>query len=116
MENFSLDRLLILLLFILWPLLHWLVGQVRRRRRAARPGAEMRTWAPVVPAGTEKIVANVETKSRRERAASALTAIISARRSRSKTMRRLLTNKREVRRGIIALTVLGPCRALEPPE
>ncbi len=115
MENFSLDRLLILLLFILWPLLHWLVGQVRRRRHAARPRAEQPALSPF-PAGTEKIVARVETKSRRERAAAAPTPITAARRSRSQATRRLLTDNREVRRGIILLTVLGPCRALEAPE
>ncbi|MGZ9243818.1 MAG: hypothetical protein ACXW6K_25390, partial [Candidatus Binatia bacterium] len=66
MKNLTFGQILILLLFILLPLLNWLLGR-RRARRGTRPGAEMRARAPVVPAGTEKIVANVETKSRRER-------------------------------------------------
>jgi hypothetical protein len=115
MENLTFGRILILLLFLLWPLLHWLLGQVRRRRRATRPRAEQPTLSPF-PAGTEKIGARVETKSRRERAAAAPTPKTAARRSRSQAMRRLLTDNREVRRGIISLTVLGPCRALEAPE
>lgn len=53
MENLTLGQILVIHLFILLPLLNWLLARLPARRRAAGRAAEERSLPPV-PVGAQK--------------------------------------------------------------
>ena len=111
MENLSLERLLLLLAFLLLPMLNWLFGQVSKRRRPRRAVAQ--PAPPPIPNVPEVSAPRGEKKPLRERAAPA-PLLTPLRRSRAARLRSALRRQPEVRRGIILIAVLGPCRGNEP--
>jgi hypothetical protein len=115
MKNLTLEQIILLVIFILGPLINIVIHRVRRRsadqaverepetlfRRQARV-SETDPSLPWVP---------------RTRAdASEAPALSTARFAAPITKKSLLGSKRELRRGIIVMTVLGPCRAYDPPD
>lgn len=113
MENMTFDRLLLLLLFILLPVLNWLLGQVLKRR-LPQPRSEQQPQPPL-PIVVQRRTPITGKPTQRERTASP-PLVAPQRPRRASALRSLLQRKPEIRRGIILMTVLGPCRALEPPE
>ena len=113
MRNFSFEWIVLLLVFVVIPLANYVLGRMRRRfdppssRRQPMPDMGFRRQAaptptPVSPAPREQAQA----------AASTGTMTPSRRHWSRKT---LFRTRRDVRRVIVATTVLGPCRAYDPP-
>jgi len=108
------ETIILLIIFILIPLANYVLGRMRRRyepptpdsRRVPNMGMRRQAAAPApAPASS----------TGRERPPAAPPTLVTAplqphRRSR----RALFRNKRDVRRAIIAMTILGPCRAYDP--
>jgi hypothetical protein len=102
------ETILLLALFVLIPLANYVLERMRRRYGeppVSRPVPDMgmRRQAPPPAA-------------RRERAPEPPTEIAVARAGGRDFKNTLFENKREIRRAIIAMTVLGPCRANDPPD
>lgn len=106
----TIEQLLILAVLVLIPLVNYLAGRLRRSLKEAEPRAaappppraepRSRPRPPALPRPAPGIVPPEAAPPRpaRRRAASAAPRSL-----------------RESRRGIVLMTVLGPCRALEPP-
>ena len=113
MRNFSIEPIILLIIFILIPLANYVLERTRRRfepptpSRQPMPDMGMRRQAAPVPTPTSS--------APRERAQVAPPNRILAP-SRSRWSRKtLFRTRRDVRRVIVAMTVLGPCRAYDPP-
>ena len=112
MKNFSLGPIILLILFVVIPLVNYFLN--RRARRFEPPAAERQ---PMADMGFRRQAA----PSPASRAApepvhmTAPNAEFTRRRARA-PRRGLFITRRDMRRAIILMTVLGPCRANEPPE
>jgi hypothetical protein len=111
------DELIYVLIFAALLLFQYVVQRIRRRRQQSEAPQEEplpqdeslpEIWgrAPAIPAVSP---VPVERVGRSE--ALAASAAIPRRRS---AVRSLLRTKRDLRRAIIIMTILGPCRAFEP--
>lgn len=105
------EALILLVLFILIPLANYVLERMRRRyeaspdaRRRAPDSGVRRQPAPVPPSVT-----------RRERVQPAPDTVV-RRREREPRPSALLRNKRDLRRAVVVMTILGPCRAYDPPD
>jgi hypothetical protein len=104
------EQLLLLVIFILIPLANYVLQRIRRRyqpppqdrRRMPDMGMRRQAAAPAQTAGVRKRAP--ETGSSDDRA------------PRRDPGLKLFRNQRDVRSAVIAMTILGPCRAYEPPE
>jgi len=110
MQDIPFTQILVLLAFILFPLLNWLLQRMQRRfesqaPRQPPPQPAPRTFAKPPPL---EVIA-----SARERIplAKAPETLLSRRNQSIK--RSLFRSRRDLRRAIILMTVLGPCRANE---
>ena len=113
MRNLGIEQVLLLLLFILAPLLNFLLQRVRKRRDHRIPQEKSveqvrrRAQATPSPAPTPRA-----SRSRvHESEARTVTPFANNR----FTKRLLLGTTRDARRGIVIMTLLGPCRAFDPP-
>jgi hypothetical protein len=117
MENLGFWQiLLLLLLFILVPLMNSIMQRVRRgleegtsaeeKPPVQAPGhAQAAPAPPPSPRASRRSVRQLQSR------------IVSTPPSRSNFVKRsLLPTTRDTRRGIILMTVLGPCRAFNPPD
>ena len=111
MRNISFGPILVLIIFILIPLANYVLARMRRRyeqpspSRQPMPDMGMRRQAAPAPASPAP----------RERTQAAPPDRIIAS-SRSRWSRNtLFRTRRDVRRVIVAMTILGPCRAYAPP-
>jgi hypothetical protein len=114
MKNFRIEPIILLIIFILIPLANYVLARMRRRfepptrSRQAMPDMGMRrqsapTTTPASPAPHE-----------RAQAAPASRILEPSRSHWSRTT--LFRSRRDVRRVIVAMRVLGPCRADGPPD
>ena len=113
MQDIPLTQILLLLAFILFPLINWLLQRMQRRfetqaPRQPPPQPAPRTFAKPPP--IEIIV-----PSREQLPAAGLPEPSLFRRNRS-VKRSLFRSRRDLRRAIILMTVLGPCRANDPED
>ena len=111
MENLG-TILLLLLLFILTPLLNFLLRRFRKRRHhlipQEKPVEQMFYQAQTtLPRPTPRAAGDRVHGS----PARAVTPLANDR----VTRRSLLGTTRDARRGIVIMTLLGPCRAFDPP-
>jgi hypothetical protein len=116
MENLSFGQVLLLILFILVPLINFVRQRLRRRVENQIPQqAQMtlaRRQAQEAPARAE-----IPGGLRQNRLREAQESPFAAAPSRRSSYRRSFTeNKRDVRRGIIMMTILGPCRTFDPKD
>ena len=108
--------ILLIVLFILVPLANYVLERMRRRVESPRPNQpppmpDMRARRPAPAPPTPAPAAS------RERAQTVPPAPIAATPARSRWSRKaLFRTKRDVRRTIVAMTILGPCRAYDPPN
>ncbi|MBI4525400.1 MAG: hypothetical protein HY695_16490 [Deltaproteobacteria bacterium] len=113
MKDIALEQLLVVAVFLLLPLLNWILHRVQRRpgteppppqpAREARRRAPLSAPRPAAPQPT------------RDRIQGRETPLAAARHSRfSKKL--LFRTKADLRRGIVLMTILGPCRASQPEE
>ncbi len=108
MQDIPFTQILVLLAFILFPLLNWLLQRMQRRYQSQVPRQPPRQPAPrtfAKPPPLEVIA------SARERIplAKAPETLLSQRNQSSK--KSLFRSRRDLRRAIILMTVLGHCRA-----
>ena len=112
MENLG-TILLLLLLFILTPLLNFLLQRFRKRRNhhipQEKPVEQMFYQAQTtLPRPTPRAAGDRVHRSPAR-------AVITLANDRV-TRRSLLGTTRDARRGIVIMTLLGPCRAFDPPD
>lgn len=111
MKNFSFEPIILLLIFILIPLANYVLNRMRRQlqppgsTRQSMPDMGFRRQPEATPLS----------RASRERAwvVPQTRTIMPSRRRWSGQA--LFRTKRDVRRVIVAMTVLGPCRAYDPP-
>jgi hypothetical protein len=108
------ETLILLAAFILVPLANYLLERMRRRYEPAPPesghipGIGMRRQAAPPPEPLSF--------TSRERATKAPSMSAVDESQIPQPVHTLFRNKHEVRRVIVAITVLGPCRAYDPPD
>jgi hypothetical protein len=107
MQDIPFTQILVLLAFILFPLINWLLQRMQRRFESQAPRQPPRQPAPrtFAKAPPLEVIA-----SARERMPPALAETPLSRRNQS-IRRSLFRSRGDLRRAIILMTVLGPCRA-----
>ena len=115
MENLGFGQILLLIVFILVPLILFVMRRVRRRLEDQIPEEEsvtqIRRQAQATPAPLPTPPAS-RNRARELQAPIVLTPLARSHFTKSS----LLGTPRDVRRGIILMTLLGPCRAFDPPD
>ena len=114
MKNPSFEQILLLIAFILLPLLNFVIKRLRRPledRIPQAPVAQIRRQAQATPAPPPT------PRASHNRVHGSQAPTVSTPLSTSHfTKRSLLGTPGDVRRGIVIMTVLGPCRAFDPPQ
>jgi len=113
MKYLSFGQILLLIVFILVPLINFFMQRGRRRLEGQTPQdkavAPVRRQAQTTPASLPA------PRASRDRLHGSEEPTVAAPLSRQRFSRRsLLENRRDVRRGIIIMTILGPCRTFDP--
>lgn len=115
MKNLSLEQIILLIIFILGPLINIVIHRIRRR--SADQALERQ---PETLFRRQARVSETDPSQRRVPRtgadASEPPALSTPRFAAPNTKKSLLGSKRELRRGIIIMAVLGPCRAYDPPD
>jgi hypothetical protein len=111
MNSFPDELIYVLIFAAILPFLHYVVQRIRRRRQQSEapqdePLPEIWGRAPAIPA-----VSPVPPERVGQSEALAASAAIPRRRS---AVRSPLGTRRDLRRAIVIMTILGPCRAFEP--
>jgi hypothetical protein len=113
MRTWSPAQLLLLAVFLLVPLLNFLLTRWRRRR-ASPAVRQLEPRAQATPAQATRSRAVQPAQIGRPRRETPGIPIESAPGSRRLTASARL-GPRDARRGVVLMAILGPCRALEPP-
>jgi hypothetical protein len=107
------ETIILLLLFILVPVANYLIERMRRRYQPPAPDTRRvpdmgmrRQAAPPPPVSFARL----------ERAHEAPPTVARQPLGRRGFRPTLFRNKRDLRRVVIAMTILGPCRAYDPPD
>jgi hypothetical protein len=109
MKNLSFQQIILLLVFILVPLINFVMQRLRRRAEDQIP---IRRQAKAISTPTIPPAP----RPSRDRVQVPQPPTVSTPLSERRFIKRsLLGAQRDVRRGIIMMTVLGPCRAFDPP-
>ena len=108
MQDIPLTQILVLLAFILFPLMNWLLQRMQRRFESQTPSRPPPQPAPRTFAKAPPIEIVASPRERVPPAKSPET-LLSGRNQPIK--RSLFRSRRDLRRAIILMTVLGPCRA-----
>jgi hypothetical protein len=113
MQDIPFTQILVLLAFILFPLINWLLQRMQRRfehqaPRQPPPQPAPRTFAKPPPV---EVIAS----SRQRMPVAEIIEPPLSRRNQS-IRRSLFRSRRDLRRAIILMTVLGPCRANDSPD
>lgn len=118
MKDLDFGQIFLLIVFILVPLIRFVLQRVGRRLEDQMPEEEsvtqIRRQAQAAPAPLPTPHASHASRNR-VRELQAPIVLTPLARSHF-TKRSLLGTPREVRRGIILMTILGPCRACDPPD
>ena len=108
MQDIPFTQILVLLAFILFPLINWLLQRMQRRFESQAPRQQPPQPAPRTFAKAPPIEVMASARERMPPAKMPETPL--SRRNQS-IKRSLLRSRRDLRRAIILMTVLGPCRA-----
>ena len=117
MRDVGLEQIILLLIFILVPLINFIMHRVRRRpednmsKEQSVESIPRRTQARPTT-GVPKL-AEFRTRAAASQAPTISSAPLATSRSPN---RALLRTPRDLRRAIIIMTILGPCRAYDPPR
>jgi len=111
----SFEQILLLIAFILLPLLNLLFQRIRRGVEGETAAEEPVARVPHRPRATPPPPAPSRAAGDRGRRLESPALAVPARRRRF-NKRSLFGTPRDLRRGIILMTLLGPCRALDPPD
>ena len=116
MRNLSFQQIILLLAFILVPLINFVIQRVKRRLEHEIPAEEsvpqIRRQAKAISSPALPLAPRASLDQGR---GSQATTVSTRPSTRHITKRSLLGAQRDVRRGIIIMTVLGRCRAFDPP-
>jgi hypothetical protein len=109
----NLGQILLLLFFIALPLLNFLLQRARKRRHhpvpQEKPVEQMFYQAQTtLPRATPRAAG--------DRMHGSPARAVAPPANNPLTKRSLLGTTRDVRRGIVIMTLLGPCRAFDPPD
>jgi hypothetical protein len=115
MRTWSPGQLLLLAVFLLVPLLNFLLTLWRRRRRAGTTVRQLEPVTQEAPAQATRPRAVQAVLISRPRRETPRVPIEAAPGSRRLTASARLA-PRDARRGIVLMAILGPCRALEPRQ
>lgn len=107
--------ILLMIVFILVPLIKFVMQRVRRRLEDQIPEEESVTQIRWQAQATPAPLPTPRASHNRVRELQAPIVLTPLARSHF-TKRSLLGTSRDVRRGIILMTILGPCRAFDPPD
>jgi hypothetical protein len=113
MPDIPFAQLLILIAFIVFPLINWLLQRMQRRFDSQAPPEPPpqpapRTYAKPQPMeGSVPSSARVPVHDKRE---------TPARPTRQLYKKTFITSRRDLRRAIILMTVLGPCRGVDSAD
>lgn len=117
MRNLSFQQIILLLAFILVPLINFIIQRVRRRLeheiREEESVPQIRRQAKAIP--TPALPPAPRASLDQARGSQGPTVSTRTATTSHITKRSLLGAQRDVQRGIIIMTVLGPCRAFDPP-
>ena len=114
MKDLGIWNVLLLLFFVVLPLINFLLRRVRKRRHHVipqeKPVEQMFCQAQTtpMPRATPRAAGDQVHRS----PARTVTPLANDR----VTKRSLLGTTRDARRGIVIMTLLGPCRAFDPPD
>jgi hypothetical protein len=113
MQAPSFEQIILLIVLILAPLINFVMQRVRRRLENQIPQeesvAQVRRQVQVIPTRPPT------PRASRDRVHGLQSRAVSTPPSRNRfTKSSLLGTTRDVRRGIIIMTLLGPCRAFDP--
>ena len=114
MRNLGIGNVLALLFIIVLPLLNFLLQRARKRRHQPipreKPVEQMLRQAqtPPTPRPTPRAAG--------DRMHGSPARAVAPPANNPLTKRSLLGTTRDVRRGIVIMTLLGPCRAFDPPD
>ena len=112
MRTPGIEQILLLLFFIALPLVNFLLQRVRKRRDQRNHSTQQERFVEQAPATSSP--ASIPRASRSRVHGSEVRTIKTLSNNRS-PKRLLLGTGRDARRGIVILTLLGPCRAFDPP-
>jgi hypothetical protein len=113
MQDIPFTQILVLLAFILFPFLNWLLQRMQRRFESQAPRQPPAQPAPrtfAKPSPIEVITLPME----RMPSVKVADTLLSRRKQFIK--RSLFRSRGDLRRAIILMTVLGPCRANDTPD
>jgi hypothetical protein len=117
MRDVGLEQIILLLIFILVPLINFIMHRVRTRPEDNRSKEQSVEPIPRRTQARPTTVVPKLAESRTRTAAPQPPIISSAPLATSRsTNRALLRTPRDLRRAIIIMTILGPCRAYDPPD
>jgi hypothetical protein len=113
MKNLSFGQIFLLIVFILVPLINLLLQRTKRRLETQTPKDDglTPTRRPVQSTPASMPAPRVSRDQLRESDEPTVATPVSRRRL---APRALLKNRGDVRRGIIIMTILGPCRTFDP--
>jgi hypothetical protein len=107
-------QVLLFAAIVLTPLFSLLMRAVKRRLEGKAP-RDLGPEAPSVPTPVRLPIPPARAAARpRDTSRNRATGMVATSAAGGRALSRL-GSEREVRRGIVLMTVLGPCRALEPP-
>jgi hypothetical protein len=107
------ETIILLILFIAIPLANYVIERMRRRYEPPAPDSRR---VPDMGMRRQPAPPRSAVSVQREHAQEAA-PMITVRPLRSRGSRQtLFRNKRDLRRTIVAMTILGPCRANDPPD
>jgi hypothetical protein len=112
-KNISVEQILILFIFVLLPLLNWLLRQLGRRRERQTPLPPYRPELRHRAAVSEPDIPSPQPTRHRIQTREAPPAPAAGRR-RGISTSSLFRTRAEMRRAIVLMTILGPCRASDP--
>jgi len=112
--SFDIGQILVLILFILLPLLNFVMRRITRYPESRTPEDESRAQVRRQERPTPR--PRPEPRVPRDPSHEIQPPTVSISVSRRRFARRaIFQTRRDARRGIILMTLLGPCRAYDPP-
>jgi hypothetical protein len=118
MKTVGLEQILLLIVFIALPLLNVLFERVKKHFETKPPEGE--SWPDIAPEGPEaQAIPQLlrEPRMSRDRLHEIpAPAVSTSLPRRNSTTKLTLGSRREMRRGIVLMAVLGSCRAFDPPS
>src|SRR5262245_48353829 len=114
MQNLGIEQVLLLLLFIVPPLITFLLQRVRKRRDHRMP--QEKPIEQQLRQGHTPPTPRLPPRDASDRGRGSPARTVPLLANDRVTKKSPLGTPREVRRGIAIMTLLGPCRAFDPPD